>query len=432
VLALRESRRLPLQTALTPIFGWAGAFGAAMLWMYPVNATDIFLYAVRSRLLTAYGANPLVALAKNYPKDAWHHFATAQWAGIASPYGPLWNLIAAPITYLAGDRMTVALIGFKLLSLLSVLGVGWAIARSLAARGDTTRATGLLLFLWNPLVLWEAVGNGHNDVVMALPLLLALLAWSTHRDELVIPWLVVGGAIKYVPVLVIPLAAIACWQRTGTWPARRRLVVWSAVWSAVALLVAFFPFYNLHAAIASMQHQANILRLSPASVAFTWLVPRLRGGDPRPWLRLVGTIVLGGALVYQGFVVWRRPSRLPRAMFEVLCVFLIASTWYFNGWYLIWLVGLAALLPWGWASWRMIAWTASAMAAYGLAIWFQAWWRIGFRTSQMEIVALTFVPALLCMLAESLARIGRRRANSKVLSMSPAPSNVYRALRRQP
>src|SRR3954451_18058551 len=29
VLALRETRRLPLHTALTPIFGWAGAFGAA-------------------------------------------------------------------------------------------------------------------------------------------------------------------------------------------------------------------------------------------------------------------------------------------------------------------------------------------------------------------------------------------------------------------
>ncbi len=432
VLALNESRRLPLRSALPPIFSWASAFGAAMIWMYPVNATDVFNYAVRSRLLTAYGVNPLVALARDYPNDPWRPFASDQWANVASPYGPLWNLIAAPITYLAGDQMTVALIGFKLLSLLSVLGVGWAIMRSLVAKGNVVSAAGVLLFLWNPLVLWEGVGNAHNDVVMTLPLLLALLAWSTRRDALVIPLLVLAATIKYVPVLVIPLAAIACWQRAETWPVRGRLVGWSIVWTAVVLLVAFYPFYDLQAVRSSLAPQAVFLRMSPTAAAFTLLGPLFPGVDIKAWLRVAGTLILLGFLAFQAFLVWRRPSRLARAMFEVLCIFLIASNWYFNGWYLIWLVALAAVLPWGWASWRMIAWTASALAGYGYMIWIQAWWHIDFPTTQMQAVVLMFTPAVLLMVAEVIVQVVHpSRSDAEALSVSPTHRTLKTELRRR-
>lgn len=425
LLALNETRRLPLRSALPPIFTCAAIFGAAMVWMYPVSATDVFHYAVRSRLLTTHGANPLVALAQDFPQDAWRPFASNQWARVASPYGPLWNLIAAPVTYLARDRMTFALVGFKALSLLSLLGVGWAIARSLAADGKAARSTGVLLFLWNPLVLWEAVGNAHNDVVMTLPLMLALLAWSARRDVLVIPLLVVAAAIKYVPILLIPLAAVACWRRAETWPARRRLVAWSIVGSAVVLLVAFYPFYDLQAVRTSVTSQGRIVRMSPVAVALRFFTPRFPGVDLRAWLRLVGMIILFGYLALQSFLVWRRPSHVARAMFEVLCIFLIVSTWYFNAWYLIWLVALAAVLPWGWASWRVIAWTASAMAGYGFTTWIQAWRDLDFPTVQAWGVALMFLPAALLIVAEAVAHGARRRPGAAVTSSRPIPHKAY-------
>src|ERR1700712_355810 len=218
ILALRESRHLSSRQTLPAVFGCAALMAIGMSWMYPVSAIDVFLYAVRSRLLTTYGVNPISVPFHSYPADPWNAFITADWAARVSPYGPLWNLLVAPITWLAGDHMLVALIGFKMLAMVSLLAGGWAIVRIGMAVGREDVATGALLYLWNPLVLWEGLGNGHNDIVLTLPLLLALLAWFTRRDALVIPLLVIAALIKYVTLPLIPLAAIALWCRAPDWP----------------------------------------------------------------------------------------------------------------------------------------------------------------------------------------------------------------------
>src|SRR5262249_35175896 len=154
---------------------------------------------------------PKVVTFSHYPGDPWMAYITPEWASRVSPYGPLWQLIAAPITALAGDDIVVALVGFKLLMAVCFMAGGWVIARTLAAAGAAGSATGALLYLWNPLVIWEGIGNGHNDVLLALILLLALYAWASRHDRWVIPLLVVAALIKYVSLPLIPLAAIALW-----------------------------------------------------------------------------------------------------------------------------------------------------------------------------------------------------------------------------
>ena len=405
VLALRESRRVSAQQAFTAVFGCGAAMAYAMTWMYPVSAIDVYFYALRSRLWTTYGANPISALFKDYPNDAWAHLAHAQWAQVASPYGPMWNLISAPITYLAGDRILLALLGFKLLTLICLIMGAAVIFRTLRARGSTDAVTGAMLYLWNPLVLWETVGNGHNDVVMTLPLLLALLAWVKRRDALVIPLLVIAALIKYVPLLLIPIAAIALWRRAEGWPARLRRLWWSAALSVLVVGISLYPFYDLAAVQSSVAHQGNILRMSPPAMAFSNLSRHYDEAQVKHWIRLIGAGLLLATLVWQAVSLWRRPSRLPRACFEVMYVFLVVATWYFNGWYLVWLVGLAAVLPWGWPAWRMIAWTAGSLAFYGLAIWIEAWWQPTFYALQNTAVVLMFGGTLLLTLAEIAVRI---------------------------
>ncbi|MDP9370374.1 MAG: glycosyltransferase 87 family protein, partial [Chloroflexota bacterium] len=185
LLALRESRRLRTWEALPPVFGCGGALAAVMTWMHPVNATDNFIYFVSARLLTVYRANPMTTYPQGFAEtDPLIRFA-GSWQDDLSPYGPLWNLIAVPISLLAGDRPGVAVFGFKVLSALCLLAGGWIIARVLQVARPADAATGPLLYLWNPLVLWEGVGNGHNDTVLMVPVLLALFAWVKRRDALV-------------------------------------------------------------------------------------------------------------------------------------------------------------------------------------------------------------------------------------------------------
>ncbi len=416
-LALRECRRLPAGRALPAVFVGGGVLALAFAWMYPVNAIDLFLYAVRSRLWTTHGANPLVAVPADYAGDPWMRFASREWADDVSPYGPLWNGIAAPITALAGDDLLLALLGFKLLAVVSVLAGAWAIARAVATPRPNAAAGGAMLYLWNPLVLWEGVGNGHNDVVMAVPLLLALLAWARRRDRLVIPLLVVAALIKYVTLLAIPLAAVALWRRAGNGAARARLAAWSAGLSLLAPGVAFFPFYDPGAALASVAAQGDIFLTSPAAMAVGLLRDDYSAEAVRAWARGIGQALMLAILAWWGTELWRRPGRLPRATFEVLFAFLLVATWNFRAWYVIWPVALAAVLPWGWPARRAIAWSAGGLAGYALFIWGWNWWDTEFYAVQNVGVPLMTGPALVLTLAE-VWWTARRRSTARLAAPS--------------
>jgi hypothetical protein len=450
LLALRESRRLAPRQALPPILGCGALMTVGMSWLYPVNAIDVFLYAVRSRLLTTYGANPNAALPRDFPADTWANFMTGEWATHVSPYGPLWNLIASPFTALSGDNIIVALVGFKILMSACLLAGGWVIARALLAAGrPQDAAAGALLYTWNPLVLWEGVGNAHNDVLLTLLVLLALWAWAA-RDvkpetevslpalerrrsyvsglgsaSLVIPLLVVAALLKYITLPLIPLAAIALWCTTAGLRARARLFGWSALLSLAAIVVALFPFYDPKALWASIADQGSIAVTSPAASALAMLDNYYPREQIRPWLLLIGA---GGVLIawaYQAGALSGRPERLPCACFEVLFVFLLLAAWNLRPWYVIWLLGLAALCiderrtieerqnpqprstALSWAAWRAIAWSIGGLASYAFLIWIEAWWQPGYDLAQLIGTLLMVGPALLLTLARLAARFLR-------------------------
>lgn len=428
LLALRETRLRPARQLLPAIFGVGAVLGLAMAWMYPVNAIDMFIYAARSRLFTHYGLNPNAVRPAEYCRelmnqvgcvDPYMRYASAEWSTHLSPYGPLWNLIAAPATWLGGDSIGAALAGYKVLAFVCYLAGGWIIMRTLAVLRPAQMATGTLLYLWNPLVLWEGVGNGHNDIVLAVPLLLAALAWAKRRDALVIPLLIVGALIKYVTVLLLPLAVIAVWRRAKTWPARWRLIAWTAQLSFDAIVIGFLPWFDLaaiRAVRASIADQGRIFLTSPAAMALGFV-----RDDPVRYASMqhdvvrAGELIVAVVLLWQIVNAWERPRRLWRGAFEVLFVFLLVATWNFRPWYLIWPVAVVALLPWGWPAWRMIAWTAGGLALYSVFIWGWQWWdvaeghQVSFYAVQAMGVPVVLAATLLLTIAEAFSWLAPRK-----------------------
>lgn len=400
IVALLASRHVSVKRGIPVVFGCASALALAMAWMYPVSAVDIFLYSARSRLFTAYSANPREAYVKDFPNDAWRHFVSDEFAGRPEPYGPLWTLIAAPITGIANDEIAIALLGFKVLALLCLLAGGWVILRILLTTCPEQAVAGTLFYLWNPLVLWEAVGNGHNDVLMMLPLLLALLAWIKRQHSLVIPLLVVAALIKYVTVLLIPLVAVGLWRRTNNASERWIIGGMSVGLSFLVALAAWYPFYDISSIPASLAHQGTIVHRSLAALAVALLHKHYPTNAILHWTRLGGTALVLLTLAVQSWFMWRDPSRLPHAVFEVLYIFLLAATSYLNSWYLIWLVALAAVLPPGWPAWRMLGWTVGGMAGYAFFIFVEAWWKPGPSTIQIVGVLVILGPTLVLSLSE--------------------------------
>ena len=75
----------------------------------------------------------------------------------------------------------------------------------------------LALFAWSPLLVIEAAGNGHNDIVMMVFVMGSLILLLQRRPLFAFPLLALGIVIKYAVGSLIPLWAALllmhyCWR----------------------------------------------------------------------------------------------------------------------------------------------------------------------------------------------------------------------------
>ena len=411
LLALRQTRDLAPSVAAAPVFT-CGAIALLFFGlMYPVNAIDIFIYASRSRLWSHYGENPIAVKPAVHDLDAWRHFAS-EWGNSTSPYGPLWNWIAWPVTKISGADIGRALAGFKMLAGISILAGSALIYKIANLARPGTGATAALLYCWNPLVLWEGAGNGHNDVVMLVPILAAGLLLVRRRFPVVIPLIIAAAMIKYVALLLIPFAVIAIWQMDPAWKKRVLNAFWSAAGSATVIAFSLAPFFDIDAIRASLKTQSDIMLTSAASLAIGLYQNRYPVPTITHWAHLVGYSIFALGFVVLVVAVFRKPDRAARASFEVLFLYLITAAWTVRPWYGIWLVALAAILPMGWPTARAMIWSLGGLASYGLWIWGWEWWKVDYFRIQNVGVEITLGPAIALAVVEAIVRTWQRRGRS--------------------
>src|SRR5258708_3091567 len=216
-------RRVPRgdSPGLRVVVGLTALQSLTLVLLYPIMASDLYIYAVDGYAAAFYKLNLLVSapvLAGNDP-----FFAYARdWAQLPSPYGPLWISLSKLIALVAGSDVVLAVILLKLLRALAVLGTTLVLVVALHDPGPRAQIIAVILFGWNPLVQIEMVGNGHNDAVLTLLLVAGLLLFQKSRPAL--GMLGIGGAvlIKILPIGVIPLCLLAIYVgSTGAAAAHR-------------------------------------------------------------------------------------------------------------------------------------------------------------------------------------------------------------------
>lgn len=152
---------------------------AILIYSLPLMAlpymfsNDVYNYAFYGRIISTYNENPMLVPPKAFPGDP--HLRELSWKSWPAIYGPLWLMLSAGLSALAGDSVFANLITYKAAFLcfhFLTTGVVWAALRK--ARPDLA-AWGAVFYGWNPLVLFETVGNAHNDVLVGLLISLSLL-----------------------------------------------------------------------------------------------------------------------------------------------------------------------------------------------------------------------------------------------------------------
>jgi DNA-binding XRE family transcriptional regulator len=348
---LRASLNRPL---LIVIIGFGVVFNLIMLRMYPADATDIYDYIIRGRMTTIYNLNPLQDVPNEVKDDPFYGFST--WHSVPSAYGPLWEDLAALASHFAGDDRDTNVIAYKLLAVAGYALASLFVGLALMTIAPKRLLSGLLLWMWNPLLIYMSAGVGHHDALMAAAIALAL--WCLVRRWYVASTvaLVLGALLKFIPIMLVPIIAVVVLRQL-----RGRLlvryIVLSAILSALLAVMAYAPYWHGLETLR-LERRDRMYTGSVATVIRELLLPVL---DNQPIetnpsqtpntnaLMANGSIILFGLFyLWQLIVLWRADDQdglLPvRIIGRALLFYLLVVSLWFFGWYVIWLLPVVVLL----------------------------------------------------------------------------------------
>ena len=197
---IRLAARTKSKAAWAIVLIGTSAFAIAFLFMAPFDALDIYDNIFHGRITGIYGGNPFNQVIASFPRDPF--FVYTPWKSSPTAYGPVWEIFAGLTARLAGDGILQNMLAFKLLAGIFQL-VGVAVLVVFFRRNAPERALPAALLLgWNPVILYETWGNGHNDFAMAFWILLAALLIRQKRYTWGTLSLVVGALIKIYSITI--------------------------------------------------------------------------------------------------------------------------------------------------------------------------------------------------------------------------------------
>ncbi len=336
---LEPNRPTLLVVTLFPLL-----FVALLLWVQPISSVDLYDYLFRGRMLAHYGANPFTAIPEQFATDPMIDFIG--WRKAVTAYGPLWELMSWGAAWLAGGDLLRLLFSYKMLAVLSYVLCAWVLWWNWDSRTAQQRMHGLYLWLWNPLILWEVVGMGHNDGWLALALIVTALALLRQRYRLALVALVAGALIKFLPLLLIPVVLLAMLRWVG-WRAFGQGLLGLGLGGLLAA-AAYTPFWAGLATFANIYERQPLWHGAPLALARQLAAQQL-GVVVNPWeawpggwltLAMLG-IVVGLVLL---LLLFRRMSGPMALLLTFWLVLYFANPW-FQPWYVIWIIALVCCLP---------------------------------------------------------------------------------------
>ena len=189
-----------------------------------------------------YGANPYQQVIADYPQDPFYSYTA--WKRSTSAYGPIWEIWAGMAARWAGDGIITNVLIFKFLPgffHLACVVIVWVFLRQTQPE---IALAGVLLLAWNPVVLYETWGNGHNDMAMTVWILAAVWFMSMRRYSLSILSLTVGAMVKFIPLLLFPAALVAGWRDQENSKNRYLFLSKTAIAVFFIVMICLFSFLD--------------------------------------------------------------------------------------------------------------------------------------------------------------------------------------------
>ncbi len=272
LLYLLALRRLPQYiVAYRYILFSTSLLGVLYLLIPVVTSPDIFSYIAYARMGVIYHLNPLTTLPTAILSDP--VYVHLYWNTQPSAYGPTWVGISSLLQWLTlifGTQtllpMVVALrllgLAAHLCSTLLIWSIAGHLQRLQGQDAPHKRLLATLAFAWNPLLLFEASVNAHNDAPLLLLVLLAIwfllprkqtTTGSLRSYILAIVMLALATCLKLNIVLLVPFVFIFVWKKT----LRRGILTLALIYAGIIALL-YAPFWQNGAIL-------NVFRTNPTA-----------------------------------------------------------------------------------------------------------------------------------------------------------------------
>jgi len=325
-----ESRRLLLVCLLLAV-----VWRVAMVPAAPLVSDDVYRYVWDGRV-QRFGLNPYRTVPDDPALEHLHSEATRRIdptsAALPTIYPPVAELFFRSVTAVH-ESVTAIVIAVVACDLLTML-VLW---RWLATTGRNP--WWVIAYAWHPLVAVEGAGGGHIDIVGTLLVVVAGFALSRRRGLLATSALAAAFAVKFLPVVLVPLL----------W---RRVSLRDALGGVGLVVLAYLPFLDstLALPVGSLGAYTESWRFN--GPIFSWL---------EPWLGVPGVLALAVGAGVAVAVMARSVMSVdePAAWAWPLAVSLLIMPAVYP-WYLVWLTPFLTTR----ATWPLVAWTIGSMLTY--------------------------------------------------------------------
>jgi hypothetical protein len=304
------------------IAGLALAIQLAPLGAPLLLSTDAWTYWGYGRIAAVHDANPYETEPAEFAGDAAFPYIGTEWHDATSVYGPAFTLASEPIALAAGESEDAAAWIYKTLAALAVCAAAALAARLSARPGFAWAFVG-----WNPLLALHFAGGGHNDSWMVALVLAALGLAATGRRQLAAAAWVLAIAVKWVPLLLLPLRLVADRSRRLR-PAYAGLTLGLAAIAAVATWRYGLAWAGAFGPLAGQAGEGTSFALA-----------RRLDSIGVPYGVAVGLLVAAFAGAY---VFLAREALRGRARLGLATGLLLLATPYLIVWYVVWAVPLAA------------------------------------------------------------------------------------------
>lgn len=330
-------------------------FSIILLLLPAIGSADIFNYIFRARVFTVYDKNPYLVTTADFPNDIFYDFSPKLWNVLPMQYGPPWAALSICFSFIAKNNFFWNQFLYKLLALLTNFGIIYFIYKIVSLIKPAYKINGLLLYAWNPLILFEVINNGHNDILLVFFMLAAIYFLLKKKYLFSLILLLFSILIKYVTLFLLPVFLIFIFKKIVTSKDRIVLMIKAGLIVVLITILFYLPFWSGPETLQGIFKQSKLMSFMNLSLFPSLLFGlnySLSGLLHWSFTNIMQNVRYLGWVLFLIIYLWqlrlclkiKTEQEFIYRNFLILFVYIIYAVFSLQPWYFLWALPLASLI----------------------------------------------------------------------------------------